>query len=171
MLFGRRRVESDRWAIFRPHYGFESFYCTPAAVAPTRRAGSKARSDGSGDAGGGIAGRANTRLAEFDRRDDQRRVTGRPQIVGHDLAVEDRVLLPLPAERFETGLTLSPRVDRHARITVRQCRYSVPAKLIGRQVRVLLRATELLVFDGHLQVAVHVRATVRGGGPQPRSRL
>ena len=168
VLFGRNRVESERWAIFRSHHGFESFYCTPGR-------------DGAHEKGGveGEGGRfrrthlvpmpvvdslaeLNARLAEFDRRDDQRRITGRPQTVGHDFAVEARVLLPLPAERFETGLTLSPRVDRHARITVRQCRYSVPAKLIGRRVRVLLRAVELLVFDGNRHVATHPRATVRG---------
>jgi hypothetical protein len=33
-------------------------------------------------------------------------------------------------------LTLIPRVDRYARVTVRQCQYSVPARLIGRRVRV-----------------------------------
>ncbi len=169
VLFGRNRIESERWAIFRSHYGFESFYCTPGR-------------DGAHEKGGveGEGGRfrrthlvpmpvvdslaeLNTRLAEFDRRDDARRITGRPQTVGHDFNLEARVLLPLPDERFETGLTLTPRVDRHARITVRQCRYSVPAKLIGRRVRVLLRATELLVFDGPRHVATHPRATARGG--------
>ena len=62
----------------------------------------------------------------------------------------------------ETGITLTPRVDRHARITVRQCQYSVPARLIGQRVRVLLRATQVLVFDGRRRVAAHERATVRG---------
>lgn len=169
VLFGRNRIESERWAIFRSHYGFESFYCTPGR-------------DGAHEKGGveGEGGRfrrthlvpmpqvaslaeLNTRLAEFDRRDDARRLTGRAQTVGHDFDLEARVLHPLPHERFETGLTLAPRVDRHARITVRQCRYSVPAKLIGRRVRVLLRATELLVFDGARHVATHPRATARGG--------
>lgn len=173
VLFGRNRVESERWAIFRSHYGFESFYCTPGR-------------DGAHEKGGveGEGGRfrrthlvpmpvvdslaeLNARLVEFDHRDDDRRITGRPQTVGHDFAVEARVLLALPAERFETGLTLSPRVDRHARITVRQCRYSVPAKLIGRRVRVLLRAVELLVFDGNRHVATHPRAT---RGPRSAAR-
>lgn len=168
VLFGRNRVESERWAIFRSHYGFESFYCTPG------RDGAHEKGGVEGEGGRfrrthlvpmpqvGSLAELNARLAEYDRRDDQRRVTGRRQTVGHDFAVEARVLLPLPGERFETGLTLSPRVDRHARITVRQCRYSVPAKLIGRRLRVLLRATELLVFDGRRQVATHPRATVRG---------
>lgn len=29
VLFGRNRVESERWATFRSHYGFESFYSHP----------------------------------------------------------------------------------------------------------------------------------------------
>jgi hypothetical protein len=36
--------------------------------------------------------------------------------------------------------------------------YSVPASLVGRQVRVLLGASQLQVFDGHRQVAVHQRS-------------
>jgi hypothetical protein len=104
----------------------------------------------------------NTLLAGYDELDDARRIANRPQSVGHDFALEAAVLAPLPAEAFETGVTLSPRVDRYARVTVRQCRYSVPAKLIGRRVRVLLRATEVLVFDGARQVAAHPRATLRG---------
>jgi hypothetical protein len=68
----------------------------------------------------------------------------------------------LPGEAFETGLTLTPRVDRYARITVRQCHYSVPARLIGHRVRAVLRASELLVFEGRTQVARHQRAAARG---------
>jgi len=63
---------------------------------------------------------------------------------------------------FETGLTLSPRVDRYGQVTVRQCHYSVPAHLIGHRVRAVLRASELLLFEGRHQVARHERATVRG---------
>jgi transposase len=29
VLFGRTRVESDRWTAFRSHYGFDAFYCRP----------------------------------------------------------------------------------------------------------------------------------------------
>lgn len=107
-------------------------------------------------------GELNARLVEYDRCDDARRIANRPQNVGHDFAVEARVLASLPGERFETGVTLSPRVDRYAPIMVRQCRYSVPAKLIGRRVQVLLRATQVLVFDRARQLAAHPRATLRG---------
>jgi len=79
--------------------------------------------------------------------------------VGQDFALERGLLRPLPAERFPTGLELRPLTDRYARITVRQARYSVPARLIGRRVRVLLGASELKVFDGRLEVARHARSS------------
>ena len=68
----------------------------------------------------------------------------------------------MPVEPFETGLSLRPRVDRHSRVTVRQCQYSVPVRYVGRQLRVLLRATSVLIFDGPRLVAEHERATERG---------
>ncbi len=169
VLFGRNRIESARWVTFRSFYGFDAFYCAPGK-------------DGAHEKGGveGEGGRfrrthlvpmprvnslaeLNEKLVGYDARDDDRRIENRPHSVGHDFAIEAPTLRPLPAEVFETGLTLTPRVDRYARITVRQCRYSVPAKLIGRRVRVLLRASEVLVFDGPKHVATHPRCTERGG--------
>ena len=47
-------------------------------------------------------------------------------------------------------------------ITIRQCRYSVPARLIGARVRVALSASELVVFDGSARVATHPRMLTRG---------
>ncbi|WP_425387348.1 Mu transposase domain-containing protein [Embleya scabrispora] len=38
----------------------------------------------------------------------------------------------LPDDAFETGLVLTLRVDRYALITVRMCRYSVPARVQGQ---------------------------------------
>ncbi|MGH3933442.1 MAG: IS21 family transposase, partial [Pseudonocardiaceae bacterium] len=168
VLSGRNRLESARWVTFRSHYGFDAFYCTPGPDGAHEKGGAEGE--------GGRFRRThlvpmpkvdslvelNALLAGYDARDDARRIANRAHSVGHDFAVETTVLAPLPAEAFETGVTLSPRVDRYARVTVRQCRYSVPAKLIGRRVRVLLRATEVLVFDGTRQVAAHPRATVRG---------
>ena len=48
VLFGRGRVESDRWVAFRSHYGFDAFYCQPAMRAATRKAASRVRAAGSG---------------------------------------------------------------------------------------------------------------------------
>lgn len=57
---------------------------------------------------------------------------------------------------------LTPRVDRYSRATVRQCFYSVPARLIGHQIRGVLHASELVLFSVRTEVARHERATVRG---------
>ncbi len=104
----------------------------------------------------------NAYFARCDAKDDHRRVGQRVTTVGDDFAVEQPLLRALPTEPFETGISLRPRVDRHARVTVRQCQYSVPVRYVGRQVRVLLRATQVLVFDGPRLVAEHERSTIRG---------
>src|SRR6266566_4541002 len=66
----------------------------------------------------------NERIAAADEAEDARHVDGRAASIGADFAVEAPVLGPLPADGFDCALTLSPRVDRYARIPVRQCRYS-----------------------------------------------
>ena len=47
-------------------------------------------------------------------------------------------------------------------ITVRMVKYSVPAHLIGRRVRVSLRASQLVIFDGRTVAATHRRIAARG---------
>ena len=158
---GRGRVENDRWVLFRSHYGFDPFYCIPGI-------------DGAHEKGGveGDVGRfrrtwlspmpvtdsldeLNTRLSSWDARDEHRRITGKTSTVAADFAADRAALAPLPADWFDPGLVLHPRVDRSSMITVRMARYSVPARLIGRQVRVTLRASELVVFDGRIAGARH----------------
>lgn len=107
----------------------------------------------------------NARLEACDARDDARRIAERTTSVGTDFAAERPLLTPLPGEAFETGLTLTPRVDRYARVSVRQCHYSVPARLIGARVRTLLRAEQVLVFDGRQLIARHERARTRAPRP------
>jgi hypothetical protein len=55
-------------------------------------------------------------------------------------------LLPLPEDPFETGRVFTPRVDRYGQIAVRTNRYSVPVRLIGKRVRVLLHAPPIWWF-------------------------
>jgi len=168
VLFGRTRTESSRWVAFRSHYGFESFYCHPGVEGAHEKGGVEGE--------GGrfrrnhlvpvpqVASMAelNALLTGYDLADDTRRISNRTSSVGQHFTFEAPLLRPLPTEAFETGLTVTPRVDRYARVTVRQCHYSVPARLIGHRVRGVLRASELVLFDGRTQVASHERATVRG---------
>src|SRR5260370_1981640 len=168
VLMGRDRAESDRWVLFRSHFGFDAFYCVPGI-------------DGAHEKGGveGEVGRfrrshlvpvpevatlseLNARIDMADAADDARRVEGRIRTVGQDFAAEAPLLALLPDEGFEAGLLLTPRVDRFGRITVRQCHYSVPVRLIGGRVRVFLRASEVIVLDGRTEVCRHARSVTRG---------
>lgn len=168
VLFGRNRTESERWIEFRSWFGFDAFYCRPGQEGAHEKGGVEGE--------GGRFRRThlvpvpqvdslaelNERLERADAADDHRRITNRVRTVGQDFAREAEMLRALPSGHFETGLWLEPRVDRYSRITVRQATYSVPAMLIGRKVRALLRADELLVFDGRHEVARHERSTVKG---------
>lgn len=168
VLFGRNRIESARWVAFRSHYGFDAFYCHPGIEGAHEKGGVE------GEGGRfrrnhlvpvprvATLSELNEHLIACDLADDGRRIGNRTANVREHAALEASLLRPLPGEVFETGLVLTPRVDRYARVTVRQCHYSVPARLIGHRVRVILRASELLVFDGRAQVARHERATTRG---------
>ena len=169
VLFGRNRTESGRWIAFRAFYGFEAFYCVPGVEGAHEKGGVE------GDGGRfrrthlvpvpevGSLAELNARLAAADAAEDARHIDGRAESVGAAFAVEAPLLLELPAERFDTALSLTARVDRYAQITVRQARYSVPARLIGGRVRVALSASTLEVFDGSRRVATHPRLTTRGG--------
>jgi hypothetical protein len=97
----------------------------------------------------------NEKIIAWDEADDARRVDNRIRTVAQDFDTERPLLAPLPFEQFEPGLTLTPRVDRSALVTVRMAKYSVPARMIGRPVRVFLRASEVIIFDGRTEIARH----------------
>jgi len=168
VLKGRDRVETARWLAFRAHYGFEAFYCGPGEEGAHEKGGVE------GEGGrfrrryfvpvpeAGSLAELNVRLAEVDAAEDARHVAGRAATVGEDFAAEAPRLLPLPAEAFDTAVTLWARVDRYARVSVGKCRYSVPARLIEARVRVRLTANEVAVFDGSAQVAAHPRLIAAG---------
>jgi transposase len=161
--FSRQRVETERWIAFRSHWAVEPFYCQPGLQGAHEK--------------GGVEGQIgwfrrnhlvpipeidslaelNALVDAWDAADDARRIGARPRTVGQMFAIEAPLLAPLPTEPFETGRWFTPRVDRYSQISVRTNHYSVPVRLIGRRVRVLLHASELVVFDKRTEVARHER--------------
>lgn len=166
--FSRQRVEADRWTAFRSHYGIEAFYCQPGIQGAHEK--------------GGVEGQIgwfrrnhlvpvpevdslaelNTMVDAWDEADDARRIGSRARTVGEHFATEQPLLAPLPTEAFATGRWFTPRVDRYAQVTVRMNKYSVPARMVGRQARVLLNASDLIVFDGKTEIACHERLMTKG---------
>ena len=97
-----------------------------------------------------------------DAADDRRHIFGHKLSVGEHFAIESLVLRPLPAERFDTRLLLNCSVDRKSRVCVRQARYSVPVRLAGRRVDVLLGAETVEAYEGPKLVATHERESQKG---------
>nr|WP_240929600.1 IS21 family transposase [Streptomyces coryli] len=166
---GRMRVEAERWTAFRSHWGLEPFYCLPGVKGAHEKGGVE------GDIGRfrrnhfvpipRVASLAelNTLVDEWDATDELRRIGSRTHSVGEYFRMEQERLRPLPTEPFETGRWFTPRVDRYSQITVRTNHYSVPVRLIGLKVRVLLHANDLIVYEGRREVACHERLSTKGG--------
>ncbi|MFI1409853.1 transposase [Streptomyces sp. NPDC020707] len=168
VLTSRSRVENERWTAFRSHYGIDAAYCLPGIEGAHEKGGVE------GQVGWfrrnhmipvpQVASLAelNALIEQWDEEDERRRIGSRPRPVSEYLAVERPLLAPLPQEPFETGRPFTLRVDRFSQISVRTNRYSVPVRLIGRTVRALLHASELVVYDGRQEVARHERLIARG---------
>jgi transposase len=169
VCFGRSRVESQRWVVFRSHYGFDAFYCRPGIEGAHEKGGVEHE--------GGRFRRShlvpvpevdtladlNLKIEQIEATEDARHIDNRPTSVGFDFEYEAPLLAPLPFEEFDIGLTLTPKVDKTSRITVRLNKYSVPARFIGENIRISLRADEVWVFDRHEIIVRHQRLAGRYG--------
>ena len=168
VLIGRERNESEHFIVLRSHYGFDSFYCIPGIKGAHEKGGIE------GDIGRfrrnhlvpvpdvSSLTQLNKLLEAADDADDLRHIDGRINTVMTDFGAEASSLNALPVEAFDATVHLRSRVDAKARISVRQCRYSVPVRLAGKFVQVRLGATSLEVRDGRTIVASHERATKKG---------
>lgn len=111
---GRQRIENERWALFRSHYGFDAFYCEPGIKGAHEKGGVE-----------GEIGRfrrnflppvpvvkslaeLNEKIAVWEQDEDRRRISQRLKTVGQDFATEQPLLAPLPLEGFDPGLVLTP---------------------------------------------------------------
>lgn len=167
VLRGRNRDESERFIALRSHYGYDVFFCIPGKEGAHEKGGVE------GEIGRfrrrhltpvpdlGSLVELNEVIAAADLCDDARVITGRAQTIGAAFAAERPALGALPAEAFDASLVLSARVDTRARVCVRQCYYSVPARYAGRRVGVRLSADTVEVLDGARVLARHQRAAGR----------
>ncbi|WP_248579443.1 IS21 family transposase [Nocardioides sp. InS609-2] len=167
VLKGRDREESERFIALRSHYGFDSFFCIPGKQGAHEKGGVE-----------GEIGRFRRRhlvpppkiatlvelaalVAAGDVTDDDRVITGRTSTVGAAFATEQPTLMPPPDEAFDPRVIESRRVDQRARVSIRQCHYSVPARYAGRRLSVRLGAAMVEVLDAGKVVATHTRAIGR----------
>lgn len=168
VLRGRDRIETERFIALRSHYAFASSFCEPGEKGAHEKGGIE-----------GEVGRQRRRffvpipkvksLAELnrhleaaDRRDLARHIGARRLTVGAMGEADRAALHPLPAEPFDAARVTPVRVDRKARVCVRQSFYSVPARFAGRQLQARIGGTWIEVVEGGTVVAAHERSVVRG---------
>ncbi len=175
ILQGRSRIENERFIALRSHYGFESFLCEPGIKGAHERGGTE-RDIGKFRRNHLVPVPAfdtlhelNVYISTCDIADDARFVVGRntgQRSAGesvHGLWVfEQGALWAIPAEPFNAVTRLSVRVDTKARVCVRNCFYSVPARYVDRRLNVELGAETVTINgpDGK-RVANHERALHR----------
>ena len=132
ILRGYQREETNRLIAFRSHWGFTTDFCNP----------------GRGNEKGGVEGEVgyfrrnhlvpvpsvqtlaelNAHLLRGCRDDEQRRIAGKPLLVGEAMRIEREHLLPLASEGFELAETSFPTVDGKGCVKVRTNWYSTPLK-------------------------------------------
>ena len=175
ILQGRSRVENERFVALRSHYGFESFSCEPGIKGAHEKGGTE------GDIGRFRRNNLvpvpvfdtlhdlNVYISKADLDGDARFVVGRntdhPSAGEsvHGLWVfEQGALWMLPSEPFNPVTRLSVRVDTKARVCVRNCFYSVPARYVDQRLNVELGAeTVKIIGPTGKAVATHQRALHR----------
>jgi transposase len=168
VLMGRSRAETDRFVALRSHYLFEAFYCRPGKEGAHEKGGVE------GEVGRfrrrhmvpvpkvSSLAELNELVAHGDRLDDVRRIDARRITVAEHFALELPHLHPLPADPFDAGQILLPRVDTKSRVCVRQNFYSVPVRFAGMRITVRLGAETVEALDGTAVVASHARAVGKG---------
>lgn len=129
----RGRVENPRWVLFRSLFGFDAFFCQPGISGAHEKGGVE------GEVGRfrrnrlspipvvDSLGELNEKIRIWDEADNRRRIGDRIRTVGQDFAVEAPFLRCVPIGGFDPGLSLEPRVDRSALITVRMAKYCCPS--------------------------------------------
>jgi len=168
VLRGRDRAETERFTALRSHYGFDSFFCIPGERGAHEKGGIE-----------GEVGRQrrrffvpvprvkslaelNRRLEAADRADLARHIGSRRSTVGQDGETDRSALRSLPAEPFDSTRVVPVKVDAKARVCVRQCFYSVPARYAGRTLTARIGGTAIELTDAGSVVARHERSVVRG---------
>ncbi len=168
VLRGRRRVESDRFVALRSHYLYSAEFCRPGVQGAHEKGGVE----------GGV-GRFRRRhmvpvpsaesyealnrfLLDACAQDDLRQRQGHATRIVDDFAEESCRLRALPAEPFDTAEVSRVRVTAKACVQLRRAFYSVPVRLVGRQVEARVHASRIEVVADGERVARHARLVAIG---------
>jgi len=160
ILRGHQREETERFVVFRSHWGFQAEFCNP----------------GRGNEKGGVEGEVghfrrnhlvpiphvkdleelNQLLRAGCREDEARRMAGKPHTVGEAMEIERAHLGPLASEGFDLAETTFPKVDGQGCVKVRTNWYSTPLAP-GTRTRAKLLPAWVEIWEEGECVARHER--------------
>lgn len=116
----------------------------------------------------------NAAIAEKVKAHNQTRMQQKPWSREEKfLAEEKKLLVPLPADRFEikTYSELTVAKNNHIYLSENKHYYSVPYRLIGSKVKVIYTHSMVYVFSKGKQIAVHIRNYKQGGYTTDKEHL
>ncbi len=114
-----------------------------------------------------FAARSFTNLADFNRQATSWRDTVadlRPwqgdvtRTVAETFALEQPLLIPLPAHPFDTDLVLPVRSDKTIYVRFDKNDYSIPHQAVGRNLTLVANPSTVRLLDGHIEIARHARS-------------
>jgi transposase len=164
ILRGHRREETERFIVFRSHWGFEAEFCNRE----------EAHEKGGVEGEGGYFRRnhlvpmpqvrdladLNRQLLESCREDGQRLIGNRSETTGTLMISERDFLRPLPQQGMDLTEVSFPTVDSAGCVTVRTNRYSTPLHP-GMKVHAKLFPAYIDIWNEGQLVARHERCYQR----------
>jgi len=162
VLEGKNRQEQERFVVFRSHYLYESYFCTPG----------KGHEKGGVEHGVGFSRRnfmvPIPKVASYDAlndhllaaclADDRRRVAGQEQTIGAAWEQEKSVLRPLPAQDFSCCITKPVSLKPYSQVEFESNRYSVPANRVQRKLVLKAYPFQIEILHGAEVLARHERS-------------
>ena len=161
ILDGHTRQEQQAFIVFRSHYLFESYFCTPG----------EGHEKGSVEHSVGFDRRnfmvpipqvasfeaLNAHLLAQCLADDQRQVTGQATTIGEAWRLEQPSLRPLPTRDFDCCVTRPATLTPYSQVVFETNRYSVPADSPYTQVVIKAYPFRLEILHLDRVLASHPR--------------
>jgi len=166
---GKHRTLTKKFKELKGFYAFETNFCTVGIEG--------AHEKGGVEGGIGFSRRnwlvpvsdvqtleeLNLRLVTRCIEDGERVVSGQGEVIQKAFEHERPLLLPLPERRFDPGTARSNVIaDSYQTVVYELNRYSVPAKFVGKPLRLRAYMDKLVFATGSQVIAEHERVHEKG---------
>lgn len=166
---GQHRVENERLVLFRSAFDFDAFYCQPGITGAHDKGGVESevgwvrRNRLSPMPAVESLDELNDRIRAREEQDQRRRISDRIRTIGEDFTAEHAFLGAFSGRKLRPWAATNPQsrpiLDDHSP----DGQVISPGTAHGRKMRISLRTSEIIVFDGNAVVARRARLSAKGG--------